>query len=138
MSWADPRAKPNDHSITRSGNNTDEIRGVWRIEFRVGNAALKESGLRDPNRLLSELDSLLSLATETIRLVVPSETRTERSARPSRCPLDPRWTLLARVVFDRPQPPIARVRVKGGADMRNVSPALGLPISSTGFAPPRW
>lgn len=99
---------------------------VWRIEFRVGNAALEESGLRDPNRLLSELDSLWSLATETIRLVVPSETRTGQPARPSRCPLDPRWALLTRVVFDHQQPPTSRVRVKGGADMKQ---AVGTALS---------
>ena len=39
---------------------------------------------------------------------------------------DPIVPLLTKVVFDRPQPPIARIRVKGGADMKQ---AIGTALS---------
>ena len=103
---------------------------VVRVEFQVRGDALDQFDLRDPGKLLANLDALWCYLTRRrrdqespwVRLIVPGSAR-----RRARCALDPRWAAVQRVLFSGVQAPPARAYKRApSSSTRAVSLLMGL------------
>lgn len=116
--WSDHDRKlslEHDRWLARGWNGKDD---VTRVEFQLRGEALREICNREPDRI-TERDQwwayLVGLPGDAratwLRLVVP-----DSATRLRRCPLDPRWDAVQRVVFSRAaQRKTVRVRRAGFA-----------------------
>lgn len=110
---------------------------VTRAEFQLRGVVLDEMELRDPKKLVANLDGIWQRMTRWwTRLIVPKVDETGRPERRTRCPVDDRWRAVQQVSFQNPNAqPIARVRRRGGATWEQAWGSMCSALAGAGALP---
>ena len=120
----------------REGGWQGPDEAVTRVEFQIRGEALKEFGVRDPDRMwdletrqrFASLDDVVDRIWRACLSWV--ELRDDRHERIARCDVDPRWRVLSTARFQRDaSAPQSRRRLRGGV---SVEQAMGAVLSVLG------